>query len=334
MTVGLPGTFGFLLFPDFPMACLSAAIEPLRAANEISGKKVFHWQLIAEREGPIMSSAGVQFSPDITLENCKNIETIFILSMPNAQFENQKSGYARLRWLDRVGVTLGGFSGGVFPLARSGVMQGHQSSVHWCYEAAFKSEFPNITVIDTLVMFENRRITASGSGAVFDVMLSQISTYLGNDIMAEVACWFQHPLVRDCGVAQKVPVRHIASTKDSLPKAIRDAISLFESHIEDPIRIADAAAIVGLSERHFERMFKLETGHSPLRFYRNLRLEKVRQRVLHTSDSLTEIAVSTGFEKSGLMTKYYAQEFGLKPREERKNMSTFRQMSVNRQAVS
>jgi transcriptional regulator GlxA family with amidase domain len=280
--------------------------------------------------GNLFLSAGVQFTPDVTLENCSDIEALVILSMPNAQFENQRSGNARLRWLDRVGVTLGGFSGGVFPLARSGVMQGRKSSVHWCYEAAFKSDFPSINVINTLVVFENRRITASGSGAVFDVMLSQISTHLGNDIMAEVACWFQQPLVRDYGVAQKVPVRHTANTEDSFPQAIRDAISLFESHIEDPIRIADAAAIVGLSERHFERMFKRETGKSPLRFYRNLRLGKVRQRVIHTSDSLTEIAASTGFEKSALMTKYYAQEFGLRPREERQKMNTIRQMSVNR----
>ena len=41
-------TLGFLLFPGFPMACLTSAIEPLRAANEISGRAVFGWKLIAE----------------------------------------------------------------------------------------------------------------------------------------------------------------------------------------------------------------------------------------------------------------------------------------------
>ncbi len=28
---------GFLIFPGFPMACLTSMIEPMRAANEISG---------------------------------------------------------------------------------------------------------------------------------------------------------------------------------------------------------------------------------------------------------------------------------------------------------
>ena len=30
-----PLRLGFLMFPGFPMACLTSAIEPLRAANEI-----------------------------------------------------------------------------------------------------------------------------------------------------------------------------------------------------------------------------------------------------------------------------------------------------------
>jgi transcriptional regulator GlxA family with amidase domain len=34
---------GFLIFPGFPMSCLTSAIEPLRAANEIAGAEVFAW---------------------------------------------------------------------------------------------------------------------------------------------------------------------------------------------------------------------------------------------------------------------------------------------------
>ena len=33
---------GFLIFPGFPMACLTSFIEPLRAANEISNEIAFN----------------------------------------------------------------------------------------------------------------------------------------------------------------------------------------------------------------------------------------------------------------------------------------------------
>ena len=43
-----PLRLGFLMFPGFPMACLTSAIEPLRAANEITGRQEFVWKLVAE----------------------------------------------------------------------------------------------------------------------------------------------------------------------------------------------------------------------------------------------------------------------------------------------
>jgi transcriptional regulator GlxA family with amidase domain len=60
-----PLRLGFLLFPGFPMACLTSAIEPLRAANEIVGRQVFAWKLIGEEASPVRSSAEVRFDPDM-----------------------------------------------------------------------------------------------------------------------------------------------------------------------------------------------------------------------------------------------------------------------------
>ena len=55
-------TLGFLLFPGFPMACVTSAIEPLRAANEIAGKEVFRWKLVSENGDNVVASANVVFS--------------------------------------------------------------------------------------------------------------------------------------------------------------------------------------------------------------------------------------------------------------------------------
>ena len=52
-------------------------------------------------------------------------------------------------------------------------------------------------VWEAVILREKRRITASGSGAVFDLMLRLIEERLGRQCMTEVACWFQHPFVRD-----------------------------------------------------------------------------------------------------------------------------------------
>ena len=239
-----PLRLGFLMFPGFPMACLTSAIEPLRAANEISGRRQFEWRLVAESHAPVRSSAEVRFEPDVTLAECEGLDHLYILSPPTGAFADPRHGQARLRWLERTGVVLGAFSGGIFPLARAGLMEGKGCSVHWCYEAAFKAEFPKVEASEAVILRDGRRITASGAGAVFDLMLRLIEERLGRQCMTEVACWFQHPFVRDEDASQKVPVARTASTADRLPPAIREAIRLFETHVEDPLRIPDVAAAV------------------------------------------------------------------------------------------
>lgn len=316
-----PLRLGFLMFPGFPMACLTSAIEPLRAANEISGRRQFEWRLVAENHAPVRSSAEVRFEPDVTLAECEGLDHLYILSPPTGAFADARHGQARLRWLERTGVVLGAFSGGIFPLARAGLMEGKGCSVHWCYEAAFKAEFPKVQASEAVILRDGRRITASGAGAVFDLMLRLIEERLGRQCMTEVACWFQHPFVRDEDASQKVPVARTASTADRLPPAIREAIRLFETHVEDPLRIPDVAAAVEMSGRHFERLFKRETGQSPLRYYRHLRLAKARQRVLYSNDSLAQIAVSVGYPTSGPMARHYAELYGVSPKDERRLMS-------------
>jgi hypothetical protein len=65
---GPPLRLGFLMFPGFPMACLTSAIEPLRAANEITGRRNSSGRLVAEASAPVRSSAEIGFDPDVTLQ--------------------------------------------------------------------------------------------------------------------------------------------------------------------------------------------------------------------------------------------------------------------------
>jgi AraC family transcriptional regulator, glycine betaine-responsive activator len=325
-----PLSLGFLLFPGFPMACLTSAIEPLRAANEIAGRREFDWKLVAETRVPVRSSAEIGFEPDVTLQEAEGLDQLYLISPPTAEFSDARRSPARLRWLDRTGTTLGAFSGGIFPLARAGLMEARPCSVHWCYEAAFKADFPNVVARDAALVREGRRITVSGAGAVFDLMLRLIEERLGRDCMTEVACWFQHPFVRDADASQKVPVARSGGTTDTLPAAIREAIRLFETHVEDPLRIPDVANAVGLSGRHFERLFKRETGQSPLRYYHQLRLTKARQRVLYSNDSLREIAASVGYMTSSPMVRHYTEIFGVSPRDERRLTLSMRRAGAAR----
>lgn len=313
-------SWGFLLFPGFPMACLTSAVEPLRAANEITGRPEFSWALVGEEAGPVRSSANVRFDTDTTLAEVAGLEVLVCLSPPDGRFANPRRSDAALRFLGRQGVTLGGFSGGVFPLMRAQAMGRHRPSVHWCYEGAWAGEFPETETSRNAIQRENGRITVSGAGAVFDLMLRVIEERLGRALMTEVACWFQHPFVRDENALQARPVARTGGTEEMLPPPVREAIRLFASHIEEPLSIADVAAQVALSTRTLERVFKAATGQGPLRYYRRMRLERGRQRVLYSTDTVTEIARSVGYSTSTDFARHYAEAFGVHPSDERRRL--------------
>ena len=120
VSVSSPKThLGFLIFPGFPMSCLTSMIEPLRAANEIAGQDRFGWQLISEDGARIPASAGVYFDPDVKLADAESLDFMFCLSEPMAHFKNEQKSNGILRQLARHGTRMGGVSGGVFPLARA-----------------------------------------------------------------------------------------------------------------------------------------------------------------------------------------------------------------------
>ncbi|CUH48222.1 GlxA family transcriptional regulator [Ruegeria atlantica] len=315
---------GFLLFDGFPMACLTSVIEPLRAANEIAGQEAFCWSLLSERQQKVQSSAGVRFEAEQSLADCKDIDILFLLSSPTSGFDNTTVGNGALRSLGRHGTVLGGISGGVFPLVRSGVMGGQPVSVHWCYEAAFLAEFPEVDSRSEVIVKTATRYTAAGAAAGFDLALHLIEDRLGGEVAHEVACWFQHPMMRGSGVRQQVPTTTAPETGDSLPPLVSSCVDLFAGHMSDPISIAEAAQQIGVTPRQVERAFKQATGQSPSHYYRAMRMNAARQMVVYTKDPIADIAAAIGYGSVAPLVTHYRSAFGLSPSEDRRRINRFR----------
>src|SRR3970040_2887833 len=56
---------GFLLVPGFALMSYAAAVEPLRAANLISGRELYRWWHAAPGGAPVTASNGVAIIPDV-----------------------------------------------------------------------------------------------------------------------------------------------------------------------------------------------------------------------------------------------------------------------------
>ena len=314
---------GFLIFDGFPMACLTSIIEPLRASNEISETKSFEWKLFSENADKVEASANVAFETDGKIEEIEKLDALILLSPPNADFINSRS-VGVIRRLERHGCTIGAVSGGVFLLAKAKVRPNIRYSVHWCYAAAFTNQFPNNISSEQVIETDGNIMTASGAAAAFDLALLLIRSRLGSSIAAEVACWFQHPIMRNQDVKQVRPSLNELEGLEEMPELARKAIALVNQKIKYPLQVNDIANEIGITSRHLSRIFKEATGESPRQYFRKLRVNAARQMILYTNEKIGEIALSVGFSSASILRSHYIDLFSLSPEEERKKINLFR----------
>ncbi len=91
------------------------------------------------------------------------------------------------------------------------------------------------------------------------------------------------------------------------------ALGLLERNFARDLQDEEVANSLGLSTSHFRYLFKQAT-HQPFRKYVvGLRLEKARELLLSTDQSVTEVAQSVGFTSPAHFTRAFAKRFGEAP---------------------
>lgn len=288
-----PIVVGFVLVPDFPLMAYSAAVEPMRAANELSGCRLYEWWHAAPGGGTVRGSSGVAILTDVDIGSAKTkADRVFVCAGGNpTTFEDPKLS-AWLRDLARKGATIGGISGGPYLLARAGLLDGRRCTLHWKHVPAFEESYPGIDVVRSLFEIEGDRVTCSGGIAALDLMLHLIEKDHGPGLAAGVSDWFLHNQIREGLSPQRMDLRLRFGIRD--PRLLR-ALAAMETHLEAPLSRDALADLARVSVRQLERLFRDLLGRSLHRHYLDLRLDRARHLRRESALSALEIAAATGF---------------------------------------
>ena len=90
-----------------------------------------------------------------------------------------------------------------------------------------------------------------------------------------------------------------------------------DAHHAEPLTAAQTAADFGYSREHFSRLFRKATGMSFKAFLTGVRLEDARERLEHSSASLSQIAKESGFPNQRALHSAFLECYGVAPREYR-----------------
>lgn len=309
-----PQTVGFLLLDQFTLISLASAVEPLRMANQLTGQELYRWHTLSLGGEQVWASDGMPITPDTSIINAPMLDTVIVCGGIGIQGAVTREHVTWLRTLARRSKRIGGVCTGSWALAKAGLLDGFDCSVHWEFLAAMQEAFPLVNLSSSLFTLDRDRFTSSGGTAPMDMMLHLISRDHGHELSAAISEMFVYERIRNEQDHQRVPLKHMLGTHQ--PK-LQEVVALMEANLEEPIDLDELANYVGLSRRQLERLFQKYLHSSPSRYYLKLRLIRARQLLKQTPISIVELSVVCGFVSTPHFSKCYRECFGIPPSDER-----------------
>ena len=92
-----------------------------------------------------------------------------------------------------------------------------------------------------------------------------------------------------------------------------------DASLDEGISVGKLAAVVKMSESHFSRLFKGNTGFSPSQYFIRLRMSKAQELLRETTKHIIEIGMDVGYTSPSHFAHVFRKETEISPHEYREN---------------
>lgn len=117
-------------------------------------------------------------------------------------------------------------------------------------------------------------------------------------------------------------LRQYMTTKPQMPiyegglsqRQLLQVLDYINDHLHQDIKLADLAALLSMSQFHFSHLFKQAIGTAPYQYLLQQRVERAKQLLKQTDQSIVDIAFLCGFNSHSHLSKQFRQLTGATPR--------------------
>lgn len=100
---------------------------------------------------------------------------------------------------------------------------------------------------------------------------------------------------------------------------VEQIVNYFEDHYNEKVSLDQIAENMYLSPFYISKIFKSETGDTPIRHLINIRLEKAKELLEDgCAESIQEVAASVGYDDAYHFSKLFKKHYGMTPSQARK----------------
>lgn len=310
----------FIVDTGCQLSGISGLIDCFNIANQRHAANTGQWaeplfttRVISPDIKPLQVGGGFSIMPEARLQDVEHTDVVVVPSyLPNADFLPANAS-PLLDWIVaryEHGAAIAGTCTGSFVLAETGLLDGRLATTHWAYTRLFKRRYPKVLLEPGRILTRDQGLICTGAVASFYYLgLHLIEKFGSPHLAAQCAKLF----LVDPGKASQASYAVFNARKGHGDKDILRAQELIESNFAGAMKMEDLARQVGISPRHFIRRFKTATAETPLRYLQQIRIEKAKDFLETTSETVNEITKVIGYENSGSFRKLFKETTGLSP---------------------
>jgi transcriptional regulator GlxA family with amidase domain len=283
----------------------------------------FDVEIVGESAGSIESAAGLSVSAHRSIAEVAKTDVVIVSPMAFEKHGVWTSGrhphlVAWIREMHASGATVCSACTGGMLTAETGLLDGHEATVHWVAEATFRTRHPGVRLRPheaLVVSGEGGRLVTSGAATAWhDLILYLVARHVGPATAQAVA---RFHLLQWHGDGQ-ASFNVFDPATDHGDAAILDAQRwVAERHaIAGPV--AGMQRLSGLPSRTFKRRFKAATGLTPIRYVQHIRVERAKRLLETTAESIEEISWAVGYEDPAAFRRLFKRLTRLTPGEYRR----------------
>lgn len=228
-------------------------------------------------------------------------------------------------WLKRLydrGAVLASACSGSLLLAEAGLLDGREATIHWAFADHLRHYYPKVKVRHERVLSidgpDTRIITAGGAASWNDLVLYLIARFCGSKAAQQTA---KIHLLQWHGDGQ-LPYSSMSAGLQHDDSVIQACQRWFAEHYDEPNPVSTATQLSGLRERTFKRRFHAATGHSPIEYVHQLRIEEAKEQLEATDLAIEDICASIGYEDPTFFRRLFKRKTGLTPNQYRRRYHT------------
>ncbi|MGV9268886.1 GlxA family transcriptional regulator [Kitasatospora sp. NPDC003701] len=315
------------VFPDVDLLDVTGPAEVFALANrETDGRAGYEVRLAGPEAGPVVTSAGVRLVADLSFAEVGGaVDTLLV---PGAVDLHPDGPVARVddtvvEWVKATAPharRIASVCVGAHLLAAAGLLDGRRATTHWSTAAQLASEHPQVRVdADPIFVRSGRVWTGAGISTCMDLALALVAEDHGEDLALAVARQLVMYLRRQGGQSQfSVPLSRPAPARRDI-----DELRVFiTEHLDEDLSASVLAGRMCLSERHFARVFRQETGTSPAAYVEAARVEAARRLLETTDQPLEQIAAATGVGSVETLHRAFRKQINTTPASYRRRFRT------------